>query len=110
MTGIGFVVAAVPAAFEAPFARSVPADAVLAVAYYALVPTVGGFLLWYAGAEKVSGTEASLFTTVAPVSAVVLAAAILGEPIRANQVAGILCVLVAVLSLAFIGIARARRA
>jgi drug/metabolite transporter (DMT)-like permease len=110
MTGIGFVVAAVPAAFEAPFAHSVPADAVLAVAYYALVPTVGGFLLWYAGAEKVSGTEASLFTTVAPVSAVVLAAAILGEPIRANQVAGILCVLVAVLSLAFIGIARARRA
>lgn len=110
MTGIGFVVAAIPAVFETPFTHGIPASAVLAVAYYALVPTVGGFLLWYAGAEKVSGTEASLFTAVAPVSAVILAAAILGEPIRNNQIAGILCVLVAVLSLAFVGIARARRA
>ncbi|RUL96160.1 DMT family transporter [Rhizobium chutanense] len=103
MTGIGFIVAIIPAVFEAPFAHSLSASAVVAVAYYALVPTVGGFLLWYAGAERVSGTEAALFTALAPVSAVMLAALILGEPVGLNQIAGIACVLAAVLGLALAG-------
>ncbi|TAX93230.1 DMT family transporter [Rhizobium leguminosarum] len=103
MAGIGFIVAAIPAIFEAPFAQGISAGAVGAVVYYALVPTVGGFLLWYAGAERVSGTEAALFTAVAPVSAVMLAFIILGEPVGLSQIAGIACVLAAVLGLAFAG-------
>jgi drug/metabolite transporter (DMT)-like permease len=103
MAGIGFIVAAIPAIFEAPFAQGISASAVGAVVYYALVPTVGGFLLWYAGAERVSGTEAALFTAVAPVSAVMLAFIILGEPVGLSQIAGIACVLAAVLGLAFAG-------
>ena len=39
-------------------------------------------------------------TALAPVSAVLLAFVILGEPVSINQLAGIGCVLVAVLSLA----------
>ncbi|NEJ82945.1 EamA family transporter, partial [Rhizobium leguminosarum] len=88
MAGIGFIVAAIPAIFEAPFADGISASAVAAVVYYALVPTVGGFLLWYAGAERVSGTEAALFTALAPVSAVMLAFIILGEPVGLSQIAG----------------------
>ncbi|OWV76794.1 hypothetical protein ATY76_02235 [Rhizobium sp. R339] len=103
MTGIGLVVSAVPAVFEAPLAQGFSPGAVAAVAYYALVPTVGGFLLWYAGAERVSGTEASLFTALAPVSAVMLAFAVLGEAVGLNQIAGIGCVLAAVFGLAFAG-------
>ncbi|MGO7673276.1 DMT family transporter [Rhizobium ruizarguesonis] len=103
MAGIGFIVAAIPAIFEAPFAHDMSASAVAAVVYYALVPTVGGFLLWYAGAERVSGTEAALFTALAPVSAVMLAFVILGEPVGLSQIAGIACVLAAVLGLAFAG-------
>ncbi|PDT05755.1 EamA family transporter [Rhizobium chutanense] len=103
MTGIGFFVAVIPAVFEAPLAHSLSGSAVVAVAYYALVPTVGGFLLWYAGAERVSGTEAALFTALAPVSAVMLAALILGEPVGLHQIAGITCVLAAVLGLALAG-------
>ncbi|MBB2753805.1 UNVERIFIED_ORG: drug/metabolite transporter (DMT)-like permease [Rhizobium aethiopicum] len=103
MAGIGFAVAVIPAVFEAPLAQHMSTSAVIAVAYYALVPTVGGFLLWYAGAERVSGTEAALFTAVAPVSAVMLAFLILGEPIGFNQIAGIACVLAAVLGLALAG-------
>ncbi|RWY87353.1 DMT family transporter [Rhizobium leguminosarum] len=103
MAGIGFIVAAIPAIFEAPFAHDMSASAVAAIVYYALVPTVGGFLLWYAGAERVSGTEAALFTAVAPVSAVMLAFIILGEPVGLSQIAGIACVLAAVLGLAFAG-------
>ncbi|MCW1410057.1 DMT family transporter [Rhizobium sp. 1AS11] len=103
MAGIGFIVAAIPAIFEAPLAHGISTSAVAAVVYYALVPTVGGFLLWYAGAERVSGTEAALFTALAPVSAVMLAFVILGEPVGLSQIAGIACVLAAVLGLAFAG-------
>ncbi|MDC9810176.1 DMT family transporter [Rhizobium binxianense] len=103
MTGIGFLVADIPAIFEVPFSHGISGSAVAAVVYYALVPTVGGFLLWYAGAERVSGTEAALFTALAPVSAVMLAFTILGEPVELNQIAGIACVLAAVLGLALAG-------
>jgi len=60
------------------------------------VPTVAGFLLWYAGAERVSGAEAALFTAVAPVSALLLAALVLGEPVTPRQLAGVACVLASV--------------
>jgi drug/metabolite transporter (DMT)-like permease len=99
MTAFGLAVAATAACFEMPWAHPVSSRAVAAIAYYALVPTVGGFVLWYAGAAKVSGAEAALFTAVAPVTAVVLAALLLGESVGAGQIIGIGCVLLAVFSL-----------
>ncbi|AVA32126.1 MAG: EamA/RhaT family transporter [Burkholderiaceae bacterium] len=99
MAAFGLAVAVIPAGFEMPWMHALSGNAVAAVAYYALIPTVGGFLLWYAGAARVSGAEAALFTAVAPVSAVVLAAALLGEQIGQSQIIGIGCVLVAVFSL-----------
>ncbi|NRP71968.1 hypothetical protein ILFOPFJJ_02861 [Ensifer psoraleae] len=101
MAGLGVAVSAPIALLEIPQAAAITTQSITAVAYYALVPTVGGFLLWYAGLAKVSGTEASVFTALAPVSAVFLAFAMLGEPISANQLIGIACVLAAVLSLGF---------
>lgn len=99
MTGLGLAAALVPATFELPDMSSVTALSLGAVAYYALVPTVGGFLLWYAGTARVSGAEASLFTAFAPVSALVLAVLMLDEHVGWNQVAGIACVLMAVFML-----------
>lgn len=99
MTGFGGAIALPFALAELPSMSATGAPALAAVAYYALVPTVGGFVLWYAGLQKVSGTEASVFTALAPVSALLLAAAVLGETITANQMIGMACVLVAVLSL-----------
>jgi len=109
MSAFGLLTALLPALWEAPWQlhASVQAtQALLAVAYYAIVPTVGGFVLWYAGAARVSGAEASLFTALAPVAAVVFAATLLGEAVSTRQVSGIACVLAAVLSL---GLARAPR-
>jgi drug/metabolite transporter (DMT)-like permease len=97
MTGLGLAVALVPAVLETPWRHELGSSALAAVAYYALVPTVCGFVFWYQGAARVSGAEASLFTAVAPVSAVLFAAAVLGEPVSSNQLAGIGCVLVAVI-------------
>jgi len=106
MSAFGLLTALLPALWEASWQlhASVQAThALAAVAYYAIVPTVGGFVLWYAGAARVSGAEASLFTALAPVAAVVFAATLLGEAVSARQVGGIACVLAAVLSL---GLAR----
>jgi drug/metabolite transporter (DMT)-like permease len=100
MAGLGLAIAA-------PFALLDLQDAVwtrpalAAVAWYALVPTVGGFLLWYAGAARVSGAEAATFTAVAPLTAVAGAALLLGEQVGPAQLAGMLAVIgaIALLSL-----------
>lgn len=99
MAGFGLVFATAAAALESPWQGTFSSAAVAGVVYYALVPTIGGFLLWYLGAARVSGAEASLFTAVAPVSAVLLAALALGETVSPNQIVGIGCVLVAVTGL-----------
>jgi len=90
----GLLLSVVPAWFArsaSPSAWSAPALA--GVVYYAWVPTVLGFLLWYAGSARTSGARASLATVWLPVSALLLSAAVLGETIRAGQWVGLGCVL-----------------
>lgn len=101
MCGIGFAVALVPACFETPWMLPLDAGALGGVLYYALVPTVAGFVLWYAGAARISGAEAGLMTALVPVSAVAMAATVLHEPVSAAQLAGVACVLGAVLLATF---------
>ncbi|MGW8394843.1 DMT family transporter [Pseudoduganella sp. HUAS MS19] len=88
-------------AIERPWQISISASALQAVLYYALVPTVLGFVLWYAGAARISGAEAALFTALSPISATLLASTVLHEAIAAPQLAGMACVLAAVASLAW---------
>ncbi|CAJ0789489.1 hypothetical protein LMG7141_02234 [Ralstonia condita] len=106
MSAFGLLAAVLPALWEAPWQLHASAElthAVGAVLYYAIVPTVGGFVLWYAGSARVSGAEASLFTALAPVAAIVFAATLLGESINLRQAGGIACVLAAVLSMGLAG-------
>ncbi|WEF33097.1 DMT family transporter [Pseudoduganella chitinolytica] len=97
MTGLGLALSLLAALFEAPWRLQPDTAALWAVAYYALVPTVGGFLLWYAGCARVSAAEASLTTAIAPVAALLLAAPVLGEYVGPLQWTGVACVLAAVL-------------
>ncbi|MFM0470022.1 DMT family transporter [Paraburkholderia strydomiana] len=101
MCGIGFAVSIVPAYFERPWSLPLDAGALSGVLYYALVPTVAGFVLWYEGAARVSGAEAGLTTALVPVSALALAALLLHEPVSAAQLAGVACVLGAVMLATF---------
>ncbi|TFW13655.1 DMT family transporter [Massilia arenosa] len=100
MTAIGLAGALAGAWWEPAATWSLLAPAGAAVAYYALVPTVAGFLLWYAGARLVSAAEAAVFTAVAPVSALLAAMLVLHEQPQLRQLAGIGCVLAAILMLA----------
>ncbi|WP_342067160.1 DMT family transporter [Achromobacter kerstersii] len=99
MTALGLAFSALASVAESPWRLDFSGDALMAVAYYAVVPTVGGFLLWYAGAARVQGSEAALFTALVPVSAVLLAAGLLGETLESAQHWGMACVLGAVLLL-----------
>jgi len=109
MTAFGLGLTVVPALAEHAWTRAVAAPALLGVVYYALVPTVGGYLLWYAGAERVSAGRAALYTAVLPVSALVLAALVLNEPITGRQLLGAACVLAAIAASAVPGRVRRRK-
>lgn len=98
MTGLGLLVSLPFACFELPLALP-PLAALGAVVWYALLPTVAGFLLWYAGAARVSGSEAATFTAVAPVTAVLFAAFFLDESISVMQIVGMTAVVLAILIL-----------
>lgn len=94
----GLLMSAVPAWLAMKASPSALTTSALAgIIYYAWVPTVGGFLLWYAGSAKTNGARASLATVWLPVSALLLSALFLGEAIRAWQWAGLGCVLLAML-------------
>lgn len=94
----GLLLSALPACYLARTGTpSTLSPAALAgIAYYAWLPTVGGFLLWYAGSARTSGLRASLATSWLPVSALLLSALLLGETVQLWQWAGLACVLAAV--------------
>ena len=71
--------------------------ALAAIAWYAWVPTVLGFWLWYAGARRATATQAAASTAWLPLVAVVGAAVVLGETLTAYQLAALALVLAGVL-------------
>jgi drug/metabolite transporter (DMT)-like permease len=71
--------------------------ALAAIAWYAWVPTVLGFWLWYAGARRATATQAAASTAWLPLVAVVGAAVVLGENLTASQLAALALVLAGVL-------------
>ena len=98
MSAGGLLLSLLPAAWLAVRGNgtsALTAPALLGVVYYAWVPTVGGFLLWYAGSARTSGVRASLATVWLPVSALALSVGLLGKSVRAWQWAGLGCVLAA---------------
>lgn len=68
--------------------------------YVAAVPTALAYALYFAGAAVVRSTTVSVIMLLEPVSAALLAVAVLGERLSAATVAGTLLLLVAVVGLA----------
>lgn len=63
------------------------------VVYYGAFVTVLAYFFWFAGVVRVSASIAGVFTAVMPVSALILSAVVLDEPLGAAQLAGCACVL-----------------
>lgn len=68
------------------------------VLYYALIVTVLAFYLWYSGVTKVSAGVSGIFTSVLPVSAVILSGLILKEQFTVIHLIGITLVIAGILS------------
>ena len=79
-------------AFSTNF-TTISATGWVVVFYYGAFVTVLAYLFWFAGITKVSPATAGVFTAIMPVSALVLSALILDEPIGWQQLAGCGCVL-----------------
>lgn len=69
----------------------------LYILYFGLFVTVIAFLLWFQGVSKVSASTAGVFSSVMPVSAVILSSIILKEEITITNLLGITCILLAIL-------------
>lgn len=67
------------------------------IAYYGLGVTVAGFLLWFAGVERVAGSTAGTFTALMPVSALLFSYVWLGEAFLMGHAVGCALVLGAIL-------------
>lgn len=93
--GFGFALFVPFAAVEtAGFdAGAVPLIAWIALIYYALVVTVLGYLLVFAGLTRVPAGAAGVFTGLVPVSTLLLSYVLLGEPFRWTHLLGVAVVL-----------------
>lgn len=76
---------------------AVPRSAWAAVVWHALVPTILGFVLWYAGAARLGGAEAAVATALMPLAAALLSNLVLGERLGGHHLLGIALVLAAIL-------------
>jgi len=68
----------------------------LSVAYYAFFVTALAYIFWFSGVTRVSAAEAGVMTAVMPVSALVISAVVLGEPLNAANVGGCACALLGI--------------
>lgn len=71
---------------------SVSSSSWLVVAYYGVFITVLAYIFWFRGVVRVSAGTAGVFTGIMPVSALVLSALVLGEPLTLAHISG--CALV----------------
>jgi len=92
---IGAAALALPAALENPVQNLARAGWVdwVSIAYLAVFGTVLGFVWFYQGVQLIGTTRAGLFINFVPISAVVLGALILKEPITWSLAVGALFVL-----------------
>lgn len=65
----------------------------VALLYYGFGVTTAAYILWFSGVEKVPASTAAVFTGVLPISTVILAVVILGEPSTIAHLVGLACVL-----------------
>lgn len=88
-------------ALNGAFAELTPAGYAL-IAYYGVFITAAAYIFWFSGIGHVSGSYASVYTSVMPVSAVVLSSLLLGEKVTLLHAAGFGLVLLSMLTLALV--------
>ncbi|ERN40902.1 permease of the drug/metabolite transporter (DMT) superfamily [Rubidibacter lacunae KORDI 51-2] len=68
--------------------QTIPVSAWLGVAYLGVLGTVAAFVWYYEGLQAIGPARAAVFINLVPVSAVLLAAVVLGEPLTPSLLSG----------------------
>lgn len=68
-------------------------SSILCVLYYGFFVSFLSYVFWFKGIEKVQVSSAAVFTSVVPVSSIVLSALILKEPILSVHIIGLVCII-----------------
>ena len=87
---VGAVALSIPACFEG-LVRNIGNQSIadwLSIFYLAVFGTVVGFVWYYQGLERIGPTKAGLFINFVPISAVLFAFVILGEPVTLSLAVG----------------------
>ncbi len=82
-----FLPLGLPQALDFDFA-SLPAEAWWCVLYYAAIVTILAYLCWFAGVTRVQAGVAGIFTGLLPVSALLVSAAVLNQPVTREHLLG----------------------
>lgn len=75
---------------------ALPWEAWVSVVYYAVAVTILAYLCWFAGVTRVQASVAGVFTAILPVSALILSALVLNQPVRPEHLMGCLLALTSI--------------
>lgn len=91
---VGVIALAFPAFYEGvlPALMHYPLSIWLGLVYLGLCGTVLGFVWYYQGIQQIGPTRAGLFINFVPISAILLAFLVLGEPITFSLMIGVILV------------------
>lgn len=83
-------------------------SSVICVLYYGFFVSFLSYVFWFKGIEKVPASNAAVFTSVVPVSSIVLSALVLKETVMAVHMVGLGCVIGGIL-ISCLGLGRKRK-
>lgn len=83
-------------------------SSVICVLYYGFFVSFLSYVFWFKGIEKVPASNAAVFTSVVPVSSIVLSAVVLKETVMAVHMVGLGCVIGGIL-ISCLGLGRKRK-
>lgn len=72
---------------------AIPMKTVACIIYYGIFVTYLSYVFWFQGIAKVPASEAAIFTSVVPISSIILSVLILKETIQLSHMIGLSCIL-----------------
>lgn len=77
--------------------KEIPVKTVIGIIYYGICVSFLSYVLWFRGIEKVKASDAAIFTSVVPVSSILLSAILLKEKILLIHVIGMILIVMGML-------------
>lgn len=77
--------------------KEIPLKTVIGIIYYGICVSFLSYVLWFRGIEKVKASDAAIFTSVVPVSSILLSAILLKEKILLIHVIGMILIVMGML-------------